>query len=273
MVIRLIRCGLWGCLLTTGLSLLQAQPLALESFTSGTDGWTVVNWDGTGTPWTPNWNATGGNPDGYVRGDDRFVDGFWRAPASFHGDWSSAYGGTLSYDAFATLTGWVMNDIFLVGNGQTLTLAFPTNPPTSWKTFTVKLDVTAAWQYGMVYTGVSSNATEAQIRSVLANVTDLRIREEYAYGNDDSALDNVTVTPAPGSVPQPQFTNTVWRPGWVDLTLQNLLAGASYQVEQKPFVTAAQSWQPATNFVATNTSQTFSVPATNTLMFYRAKSP
>lgn len=172
---------------------LPARSWVETQFTAGTEGWSVVNWNGSGAPVEPAWHSTGGNPDGYIRGTDVHGDGFWRAPASFHGDWSAAYGGTLSYDAFAARNDWKMNDVYLAGNGQALSFWFPNNPASAWSTFSVKLDASAGWQYGWNYDVIGTPATEAQIRSVLSNVTNVLIRQEYAWGDDDSGLDNVTI--------------------------------------------------------------------------------
>jgi hypothetical protein len=120
-------------------------------------------------------------------------DGFWRAPALFHGNCSAAYGGTVTYDAFASYRDWKMNDVYLVGDAGVLSYWFPSNPLPSWTTFSVKLDANAGWQFGWNYDSVGTLATEAQIRSVLANITNLLIRQEYAWGADDSGLDNVVL--------------------------------------------------------------------------------
>jgi hypothetical protein len=260
--------GLLCGLLATGIFPVAAQPLLFSQFTAGDEGWTVVNWDGLGTTAPPTWYGTGGNPGGYLRSPDVRSDGFWRAPASFHGDWSAAYGDLLSYDIFTLYSNWVMNDVYLVGNGQTLTFKCPTNPPTTWTTFTVRLDATAGWQYGMFYDTNGPAATEAQIRAVLANVTDLRIRQEYGWGSDDCGIDNVGVL----SHTQPlRFRKPVVSLGLVHVPLENLQVDRSYRVEQSPTPGATNSWQLTLDFSATNITQTFTLPATNSVMFYRAR--
>lgn len=180
---------------------MYAQSWVETRFTAGAEGWTVVNWNGNGAPVEPAWQSAGGNPDGFIRCNDVHGDGFWRAPASFHGDWSAAYGGTLSYDAFSNYQGWKANDVYIAGNGQALSYWFPTNPPSAWTTHSVRLDASAGWQYGWNYDSIGTPATEAQIRSVLSSVTNVLIREEYAYGTDDSGLDNVVLFATSPSVP------------------------------------------------------------------------
>ena len=255
-------------LLLAGGAKAQTQVFLSTSFATNAEGWVVINWDGTGTGVIPTWYSTNGNPGGYVRATDVQPDGFWKAPASYHTNWSTAYGGSLSYDAFSVAgSAWVMNDVFLAGNGQTLTYHFPTNPPTNWTTFTVKLDGSAGWQYGQFYTDTNGvAATDAQIRSVLTNVTDLRIRQEYLWGADDSGLDNVVVTVGnPVISIAAATTNSVW------VTLRNLTTNRPYELEQTDGISDKPAWQTAFGFTATNVVEVFSLPRTNLQQFYRAK--
>jgi hypothetical protein len=252
----------------------QSTPPAYASqFNAGDDGWTVVNWDGTGTPLAPTWRTTGGNPAGYVWCDDEFGDGFWQAPASFHGDWSELYGGTLSYDMFVGVNpDWKMNDIYIVGNGQTLSYWFPTNPTNQWGNFTVRLDAAAGWQYGLNYDTVGTNASEAQIRSILSSVTDIRIREEYAWGADSTGLDNVIVQVAAGVTPRPKIGGLGLASGVVTLSVQRLVISQAYELQSQSGLEPSPSWQPALTFMATNDTQSVSVPATSAAAFFRVLS-
>ncbi len=176
---------------------LNAQTLYVSQFTNGDDGWTIVNWNGEGTPVTPTWENAG-----YVRGTDVHGDGFWRAPE--HSERTAAYGGSLSYDVYANGNDWKMNEIYIVGTAGTLTYWFTNNPGPQWSTYTAPIGPTAGWQIGMNYDTIGTNATEAEILAVLADVTELRIREEYAWGSDDSGLDNVVLIAGHG-VPRPKI--------------------------------------------------------------------
>ncbi len=71
--------------------------------------------------------------------------------------------------------------------GLTLVYDVPTNPTTSWKTYTVPLTV-QGWHV-TTFDGVA--ATQAQFTQVLSNLTRLRIRGEYNTGEDTGYLDNV----------------------------------------------------------------------------------
>jgi hypothetical protein len=205
--------------------------------------------------------------------DDEFGDGFWRAPASFHGDWSDLYGGTLSYDMLVGVNpDWKMNDIYIVGNGQTLSYWFPTNPTNQWGNFAVRLDAAAGWQYGLNYDTVGTKASEAQIRSVLSSVTDIRIREEYAWGADSTGLDNVIVQVGAGVTPRPKIGGLSLASGVVTLSVERLVLDQAYALQSQSGLGPASSWQPALTFMATNHTQRVSVLATNATSFFRVMS-
>jgi len=248
----------------------STPPAYTSQFNTGDDGWTVVNWDGTGNPLVPTWRATGGNPGGYVWCDDVFGDGFWRAPVSYHGDWSELYGGSLCYDMVVDVNpNWKMNDIYIVGNGQTLSYWFPTNPTNQWGNFTVRLDVAAGWQYGLNYDTVGTPATEAQIRSVLSSVTDIRIREEYAYGSDSTGLDNVVLQVAAGVTLRPKIGGLGLVSGVATLSVERLVINQAYAVQTQAELGPPSSWQSALAFMATNYTQSVWVPATSAASFFR----
>jgi hypothetical protein len=266
--------GCLSCLLAAALVSPRAAAALSSTFSSDTEEWTVVNWDGTGTPVLPSWSSTAGHPGGCIRSGDVHSDGFWRAPAAFHGNWSAAYGHALSYDwASFIAADWKMNDIYIQGNGQTLSYWHPTNATVLWATVSVSLDTNGGWQYGLNYDTIGTLATEAQIRSVLSNVTDVRIRQEFVFGSDDSALDNVTVDALISTpLPNPQFGAVKLTNGVMVLPLQNLQPQQTYQLERTSPLAATNVWLFVTQFTATNVSQTLTLPATNNAEFFRAKS-
>lgn len=169
-----------------------ATVIASSNFSTDADGWVLVNYDGTGAPASPTWNSSG-----YVTATDLFSDGFWRAPVAFRGNLSSAYGGSLSYDVFSDYQSWAMTDIYIQGSAGTLSYRFASQPTSSFSTFTASLTSSAGWMWGLAYTNPLTQATAGQIQSVLANVTDIRIRQEYGNGADFSGLDNVVLATAP----------------------------------------------------------------------------
>lgn len=130
---------------------------------------------------------------------DRATGGiwYWDAPATYHGDISAYYGGTLSFDLFQASTSSQINheDIFISGGGLTLAFDTAVNPGTNWTSYEVSLSTLSPWQIGNLS---GPAATEEQIMTVLADVTDLRIRGEYRNGSDSGGLDNVSLIPEPG---------------------------------------------------------------------------
>jgi hypothetical protein len=114
---------------------------------------------------------------------------------------------------------------------------------------------------------VGTFATEGQIRQVLANVTELRIREEYGWGADDCGLDNVMLLA--GHTPWLQIVCTNSQ---VTLILHTLRLGQTYRLEQTPALVAPASWQPVQTFTADAATWSLVLPMTNTALFYRAQS-
>jgi hypothetical protein len=195
----------------TGAPQLAAAAL-IGDFTLGDEGWTVVNWSGDGVPVIPQWFGSGGNPDGYIAAVDVHGDGFFRAPASWRGNLSGLYGGSIGYDAFTQYGGFSMADVFIQNSAlsagdpaavDTISYRFNRNPSALWSRFDALISAspTGGWMWGLMYEATGPSATEAQIMSVLANVTDIRIRQEYAFGPDWSGLDNVTLSANPVPLP------------------------------------------------------------------------
>jgi len=166
----------------------------------GVDGWSFVA-DGTGFMRV----ATGGNPGGFLQISDLGTGGviFFDAAAKFLGNQSAAYGGTLSYNLQqSTADRPSSGDIpeVLLSN-PTTTLAFDlpnsSNPAVTpqWSAYTFVLLASAGW----FDFDTNLPATEAQMKAVLSNLTDLEIRAEYSAARDVDGLDNVVLA----SVPEP----------------------------------------------------------------------
>lgn len=77
--------------------------------------------------------------------------------------------------------------MLLVGKNIALGYELPKLPGTQWTTFRVPLDESAAW----VNTVTGARATNAEIRSVLAALQELRIYGEFRSGSEQGFLDNV----------------------------------------------------------------------------------
>jgi hypothetical protein len=176
-----------------------AAPLAVSTFNTGTEGWTIFS-DGTGPVFEPGV----GNPPGDIIGTDITLGQVWyfNAPASFLGNKSTA--SLLSFDLSqsATTAQFNSSDVVLVGGGLTLAFDTATNP-VGFPNFThyeVPLDSAAGWH---VNTLGGPAATEGQLDTVLSGLTSLRIRGEFVTGADQGRLDNVVLDSNAAVVPEP----------------------------------------------------------------------
>lgn len=183
-------------------SSLQANVIASSDFSVDDQGWRLV---GDSTTAVPTYEATGGNPGGFVRGFDQVVGGvwFWQAPAKFLGNDSAAYGHTLTYDLRMRGSGPLFDDSDVILDGAGLSLHFDTSPVPAdvpWTSYSVLLDETAGWRVGSL---AGPLATQVQIQDVLSDVTGLRIRGEFIVGPDNGDLDNVVLNANSTAVPEP----------------------------------------------------------------------
>ncbi|HOY05957.1 MAG TPA: gliding motility-associated C-terminal domain-containing protein [Saprospiraceae bacterium] len=156
------------------------------------------NWGAEGDPLgtMAGWASMGGLPGGHIRVTDAATGGIWyfTAPAKFRGNKCGAYDRWFRYDQFTSDT---MNQIFSTDPGDleiwgdnNLKLVFDNtnNPGLNWTHYDVHLREDAGWRIG------SSNGpvpTEAEFRSVLSNITKIRIKGEYRPAADFGGLDNV----------------------------------------------------------------------------------
>lgn len=163
-----------------------------SDFAKSSEGWAALG--DTATP--VEWIASGGNPGGHIRVVDSVSGGviYFKAPAKFLGNRASAYGRTLSFDLKQEITGGVNQfddvDVYLSGGGITIAYNTASNPPfNAWGSFTVPI-AAGGWTLNSL---TGATATEAQIRTVLGSLTDLRIRAEYQTGGDTGYLDTVVL--------------------------------------------------------------------------------
>jgi Laminin B (Domain IV)/VPDSG-CTERM motif len=179
----------------------HAAASSISTFDIGTEGWSAAG-DVAGLV---TWSATGGNPAGHVELTDQVIGGvtYFVAPAQFHGDHSAAYGTSLTFDLRQSYPGspnqFDDSDVILTGGGLTLVFDTPVNPSNnSWTSYNVLLNDSSGWH---VSTLSGALATQAQIQTTLANITDLSIRAEYQTGPDTDSLDNVFLFSRPSSIP------------------------------------------------------------------------
>jgi Laminin B (Domain IV) len=173
-----------------------------DNAADGVDGWSFIA-DGSNLIRV----ATGGNPGGFLQVSDTGAGSviFWEAPAKFLSDKSAAYGGTLNYDLQQSegdrQSSGDIPEVVLIGNGITLTFDLPnsSNPAVTpnWASYTFALLASAGW----IDDDTSLPATELQMQSVLANLSNIEIRAEYSAARDIDGIDNVTLTST--STPEP----------------------------------------------------------------------
>jgi len=173
----------------------QSTGLTESRFDHDTEGWSTL---GDADP--PVYSADGGNPGGHICAQDNGggVTWFWRAPAQFLGDRSSAYGHTLAYDltAFPNAPNQGNNDVILVGGGITMRYDNSHNPQTTWTSFTVPLQESSGW----IRLSPTRPATAGEIMTVLGSLTEIRIRGEFSGSLDTGCIDNVVLTESAGSL-------------------------------------------------------------------------
>ncbi len=205
--------GATVCFFLLGLSAQDARATVSSTFDTDADGWTLVG-DGTGLTW----QSSNGNPGGFISASDLDLGVLWYfvAPAKFHGDHSDTFGLGLCFDLKQFGSGTVDDttfpaniDVLLVGGG--LTLAYvglpvpntdPVAPPgsaTPFSQYTVTLSGSdPGW---MKLSGVTlTDATDADLQTALAGVTDLEIKGEFRHLFDQGSLDNVILGCA---IPEP----------------------------------------------------------------------
>ncbi len=185
---------------------------ASSSFDSDAEGWTVVG-DPTAAGVTH--VASGGNPGAYLsvadNGDGQILR--WVAPASYLGDRSGAYGGALTLSLRQNTSSAqqaTTDDVTIVGGGITLTADIDLNPPAgAWRRVTLPFDPVAGWADAS-----GSPATEATIRTVLADLTSIQIRAEYSTAIETDSLDTVVLYAPDGTTSPPPSSSTPGARRW-----------------------------------------------------------
>ncbi len=177
-----------------------------STFDTDNEAWYVVG-DAEGGGGEADYVASGGNPGGHVHADDDAAGGtwYWQAPNKFYGDFSSAYGQTLSYDIRQSSTSGQFDwyEIILDGGGITIVYDYGTyaedhgnHPGTSWTSYSVTLSESAGWlrhNGNPIADDDTVPASQADIQTVLSDLTQLRIRGEFVVGFDSGDLDNVVL--------------------------------------------------------------------------------
>lgn len=236
-----------------GVIQVPASPAQSGTFSIGDESWKIVEIS-TGTqnyrnitfgPITPSWLPSAGNPNGCIFTPDPGGDEFYfEAPPAFVVGLSQMYGGSLNWDIRSDQNGsFQAADVILIAPSMVLVRDDLPQTTTSWQTFGVNL-TEVGWHIDMLPNGVEPTAD--QFKSVLATLTNVRIRGEFVSGEESTWLDNVipicatlafTQSPLshPGCLNKPTSfhvatTGTAvtyqWRKNGVDLVNGGTISGA-----------------------------------------------
>jgi hypothetical protein len=166
--------------------------LAWSTFEGDDEGWTL---SGNGDATVPTLKNADGNPGGNLCGQDKADGDIWYfvAPPKYLGNATVVYGKRLTFDLvqgsnYNQIRG---RDVVLNGGGLALTWNSKFAPGMDWTPYSVRIDDTSGWIIDDT-TGHGPAATESDIKTVLKNLTSLRLRGEFYDGpNDTACLDNV----------------------------------------------------------------------------------
>lgn len=184
-------------------SAVPPDAVAYSGFDKDASGWTVQG-DSDATSVKPDFDGRGGNPGGLITAKDEVTGGTWYfvAPSRYLGDASSAAGKSLRWDVLTTdaSSPYEAFDVMLEGGGKVLVTSQPKDPKAgAWTTRSVLLD-TGAWRIAPdaevnpeIDVSDLPEATRADIETVLADLSGLRIRGEFNDGPDTGSLDNVVL--------------------------------------------------------------------------------
>lgn len=172
---------------------LLAQPWVTSTFTSGNEGWNVVQPNGNETPV---WVASGGSPGAFIQRLDAEAGGYiFQAPAAFLGNRSIAQGVWFDWRADQIDATGRFVGISLYNGILRLSKSCPVNDQyvNTWLRYDFAFLPGVDWTYD---DGINPprTATQADIQAVLVNVTDIRISGESRVGiSETTRLDNPTL--------------------------------------------------------------------------------
>ncbi|MBI1768564.1 MAG: VCBS repeat-containing protein [Bacteroidetes bacterium] len=177
----------------------------VSDFSVDADGWSSIVVS-AGQSYAPTYNATGGNPGGYLSVDLSsslptpyyfYADRYFGAPAKFLGNKSFSYNQNLTFDLQQTQNGSDNSAALVVIMGGGLSIyynpasSFPST--SSWSSYTVLLKETAGWKTGSL---AGPATTLNEMKTALSNITSLRIRGQFIgnfAGTYSGRLDNVVL--------------------------------------------------------------------------------
>lgn len=194
-------------------ALISGVANATVSYTFDTDnqGWTVGDVDGT----SPDYNHPATWSGGQLAIGDEAGNAGVYAPVAVLGDQSGAYGGSIKFDVSDIYNDGVAYSSLILYGANGLDAAVNGGPPSTNNSALTTLSFTLDENTFSAFTGgdYASGAplTKAEFQSILANLSGIAFRTEYATGPDDSRFDNAVFTgfgapdqpPVAGAVPEP----------------------------------------------------------------------
>lgn len=170
-------------------------PADRSMFDTGDELWLVDGDAQRSNDYRPFYRGRGGNPGGHILAVDEPQANTWYfvAPAKFRGQRGTWYGRTLTYDLFqGDTTAQVPPEkgVMMTGGAGVVAFDLPNRPGLTWTRFSVPMTAGAGWYDTLT----RQPATESQMRSILNDLRDLRIRGEFRMDADSGGLDNVQFT-------------------------------------------------------------------------------
>jgi hypothetical protein len=172
----------------------------LWTFDSDAQGWRVNDLTGEGNYVTSqgifavNWNASGGNPGGFISATDPSNFSFmFQAPSTQLGNYSQFLGGKLNFSLETDLSPDFANDSVVIFRGgassRTIVAAIIPQPNSTWTNYSISLQAS-----GFHYDNLSgAMVSTADFSDVLGNLTDFLINAEYHAGiAETTGLDSVS---------------------------------------------------------------------------------
>ena len=174
------------------------------------------------------------------------------APAAFLGNQSDMYGKSLSYDIqIRTTDNVAYPTAAITGGGLSLIFTNGVPPLNAWQTRQVSFNENL-WH---VASASGAVATQAQLKSVLENLTGLYLLIEWHTGSDDTSIDNVGVTNATTMLPG-DFNDDHTVDGWTTRCGGTILA-----TRTRPTSTTTATVATLAKATSTCGSSTMAIPA------------
>lgn len=197
-------------LAVAGLAAVASADMANSTFDTDAEGWMLADGNSPqnqSVTTQPSFQNAGGNTGGFITtAIDWPGQAFFVAPASFLGDESASFDGTISVDRrFVQPDSWADTlqddyavDLTITGlnGGVTLAVDLPVVSLDSWGTYEVDLSAAGGW----FFLDSGDAATDADILAVLGDLEDIRVRGNIRDSFGRIGVDNFSLVPAPSAL-------------------------------------------------------------------------